>query len=86
MCLVTPFHGYPFTAPAVRDFTNVSDNKQKIIIVGTTVTIIAENIPFKFFEYAVVNCPNSAGNVIFSLLFNKMEAKYLWIVKFDFHY
>ena len=43
-------------------------------MVGTTATIIAENIPFKFLEYADVNCPRSAGIVIFSGDFSKIDA------------
>ena len=46
---------YPFTAPAVSDLTNVSDSRQKMMIVGSTITMIAENMPFRFLEYAVVN-------------------------------
>ena len=40
------FHTYPFTAPAVRLFTKTLEQAQNNIIVGTTETTIAENIPF----------------------------------------
>ena len=46
---------YPFTAPAVSDLTNISDSRQKMMMVGRTIRMIAENIPFRFLEYAVVN-------------------------------
>lgn len=36
---------YPFTAPAVRLFIKASEAMQNIIMVGTTDTMIAENIP-----------------------------------------
>ena len=45
-------------------------------MVGKTIKMIAENIPFKFLEYAVVNCPSSAGSVMFSFDLSRMDAKY----------
>ena len=45
------------------------------MIVGTTATMIAENIPFRFLEYADVNCPSSAGMVILSGDFSSSDAK-----------